>query len=169
MSSRWIVFAGLCATVSLGACGPRASSTAQFQSPEIGPRQHVTVLNSDILVIDGKHVRLSNASTPQPIPDAHCWAEALAAKQATRTVKALVDRAITVQIEPTGKVDKFERTIARVLIDGADLGQLLYDEGLAAKGKSDRFEWCDPISRNETGAPSVFSMMEMTPGRPAGE
>lgn len=164
-----ILPATLCFVAALGACGPRAASNAEAPAAEATPRQHITVLNSDILVIDGKHYRVSNISAPQPIPDAKCWAEALAAKQATRSVKAMVDRALSVTIEPTGGVDKYERTLARILLDGADLGQLLYDEGLAARGKKERFGWCEPVSRNETGAPSVFSLMELTPGRAAGE
>ena len=132
-------------------------------------RPHVVVLAADILVVDGKHVKLSNAFGPEPVPDARCWAEALAAKQAIRTVSAMMDRAATVQVHPTGKVDEFNRELAKVDVDGADLGELLYAQGLAARSTGRRFEWCDPVSRGDANAPNILTMMELTPGPAPGQ
>jgi endonuclease YncB( thermonuclease family) len=132
-------------------------------------RPHVVVLAADILVIDGKHVKLSNAFGPEPVPDARCWAEALAAKQAVRTVAAMVERAASVQAHPTGGVDEYNRTLAKVDIDGADLGETLFKEGIAARPPGKRFEWCGPISRNDPGSPNVLTMMELAPGPAPGK
>src|SRR6185503_11658627 len=100
-----------------------------------------------------------NAFGPEPVPDARCWAEALAAKQATRTVAAMVGRAASIQAHPTGGVDEYDRVFAKIDIDGADLGQTLFEQGLAARPAKGRFEWCNPISRADSGAPNVTTMM----------
>jgi len=127
------------------------------------------VLNADVLVIEGKHYRLANGFAPQPVPDARCWAEGVAAKQAARVVAAMVDQAAQVQAIPTGGVDEYNRTLATIRVDGADLGQVLFEQGLAARPAKGRFEWCNPVSRNDPGAPEVFSMMELSPGRAPGQ
>jgi endonuclease YncB( thermonuclease family) len=158
----------LLAAVALSSCDRRPKPPPVADVPT-AVRPHVVVLAADTLVIDGKHVKLSNAFGPMPVPDARCWAEALAAKQAVRTVAAMMDRAATVQVHPTGQVDDFNRTLAKVDVDGADLGELLYREGIAARATGKRFEWCDPVSRNEPGAPNVLTMMELTPGPAPGQ
>ncbi len=56
-------------------------------TPPPGLGDRVRVLSADAMVIDGKHVRLANAYAPQGVPDARCWAEAAAAKQATTWVR----------------------------------------------------------------------------------
>lgn len=150
------------------ACG--RPPPAREAPPEVPPpRPTVTVLNADILVVDGLHVRLSNAFAPEQVPDARCWAEALAAKQAKRTVQAMIDRAAAIAVTPSGTTDEFNRTLARVTLDGADLGDLLFEEGLAARPKKGRFEWCNPLSRKDDGAPRLWSMIELAPGKPPGE
>lgn len=154
------------ALLLVGACERRPEPQPSAPAAQAPPafKANVTVLNADVLVIDGKHLRLG-VYAPQPVPDARCWAEALAAKQATRTVAAMVQRATTVTSTLTGKVDEYDRAYANVLLDGADLGQTLIAEGMAAEPHDSRFEWCDPVSRNEPGAPKITTMMETSPGR----
>jgi endonuclease YncB( thermonuclease family) len=152
-----------CAALALQACFRKPEPPPESQAPAL-IKAKVTVLNADVLVIDGKHYALANGFAPQPVPDARCWAEATAAKQATRTVAAMVERAGSVEATPTGAKDSYNRDLATIRLDGADLGDVLFKEGLAARPTKGRFEWCDPISRRGEGAPDVFSMMEMTPG-----
>jgi endonuclease YncB( thermonuclease family) len=154
--------------LSLLGCERRSAPPLPIEA-SAAVRPKVTVLNADILVIEGKHYRLANAFAPEPVPDARCWAEALAAKQATRVVAGLVDQAASVQASPTGGVDDYNRTLATIHVDGADLGDVLFKQGLAARPGKGRFEWCNPISRNDPGAPEVFSMMELSPGRAPGQ
>jgi endonuclease YncB( thermonuclease family) len=156
------------AVAAVAACERKPPPPPVADAPA-ATRPHVVVLAAHILVIDGKHVRLSNAFGPEPVPDARCWAEALAAKQAIRTVAAIVDRAASVQVHPTGGVDEYNRILAKVDIDGADLGQTLFREGLAARSEGRRFEWCNPISRNDPGAPNLLTMMELAPGPAPGQ
>jgi hypothetical protein len=151
------------AAVTLQSCAKKAEPTPAVQAP-VPVRAKVTVLNADVLVIDGKHYSLANGQAPQPAPDAHCWAEALAAKLVTRVVSAMVARAGNVDATPTGAKDTYGREVATVHLDGADLGELLFKDGMVARPAKGRFEWCDPVSRGGEGSPSVLSMMEITPG-----
>jgi len=156
-----IVVAAL-VVLALQACDKRPAPPVAEAPSAVRPK--VTTLNADVLVIDGKHYRLANAYAPQPMPDARCWAEAAAAKQATRVVSAMVGRAANVETTPTGKKDEYDRDLATIRIDGADLGEILFKDGLAARPTTGHFDWCGPVSRGDTGAPDVFSMMEVTPG-----
>ncbi|MBO9558426.1 MAG: nuclease [Caulobacter sp.] len=129
--------------------------------PGLGDR--VRVLSADALVIDGKHVRLANAYAPQGIPDARCWAEAAAAKQATLWVRGHMRDARDVTVQPTGGFDEFHRELAVVQVDGVDLGQLMFENGLASRrstGRDNRFPWCEPISAKAPDAPIVGSLLD---------
>ena len=72
-------------------------------------------------------MRLENVDTPE-IHGA-CQAEVDLAHRAKAFTDAALDRAIPT-IERIGRVDRYGRTIARVRIDGADLGELLIAAGL---------------------------------------
>ncbi len=123
----------------------------------------VMVLAGDAMIIDGRHYALANAVTPQGIPDARCWAEAVAAKHSIQVVKRLLGDARAISVRPTGQFDSYNRTLAYISLDGLDLGQTLYDEGAAAKPADGVFRWCEQISRELDGAPSWGSLSE--PGR----
>jgi endonuclease YncB( thermonuclease family) len=125
--------------------------------------ERVRVMSGDALVVDGVSLRLANAFAPEAPPQARCWAEALAAKQAARKLQEMIRDARSISVEPTGKIDTYNRQIALVRLNGLDLGQTLFDEGLAAQPPSGRFEWCDPLSKNNPGAPALFSVMELAP------
>ena len=46
-------------------------------------------------------------------------------------------------------------------IDGADLGDTLYDQGYAARPANPRFDWCQPISQKAEGAPKISSLYNL--------
>jgi len=121
----------------------------------------VKVLNADILVVDDKHLHVANARTPQQIPAAGCWAEALAAKQATQWVRQVVRGADAVTVRPTEKMDADGRTFAYVAFDGADLGELLVTQGLAAPVTPEPFSWCDRISQSASSGPAVGALLDL--------
>lgn len=125
--------------------------------------ERVSVLSGDTYMVDGRGVRLANAFAPEPIPRARCWAEALAAKQTARIVQQMIREARTIEVRPTGPRDSYNREFAIIRLDGLDLGQTLYDDGLAGRPGTRRFPWCDPISQNPEGAPTVSSLMELKP------
>lgn len=131
-----------------------------------GPRvaDRVKVLNADVLVVDGKHIRLAGAVVPQPIPDARCWAEALAAKQATAVVREMMKLATDIRVEPTGQTDEYNRALARVFLDNQSLADALHDQGMAAETEGRRFTWCAPISEGGEGAPDLKSLLDFSRG-----
>jgi endonuclease YncB( thermonuclease family) len=124
----------------------------------------VRVLNADVLVIDGRHIRLADAVAPQPIPQARCWAEALAAKQATLAARELVRTSHDLRVEPTGKTDEYGRAVAHVFLDHQDLATLMHDAGFVADTQPGRFSWCDPVSAGGEGAPDFRSLMDFSRG-----
>ena len=132
-------------------------------TPPPGLGDRVRVLSADAMIIDGRHIRLANAYAPQGVPDARCWAEASAALQAVDLVRAKFREARTVVIGPPTGFDEFHRELAVVELDGVDLGQELFEHGLAARrtsGLNGRFAWCEPISGKATGAPTVNSLLD---------
>ena len=64
--------AGLTLSLALTACDPPEKSLVHHQPVSVANR--VLILNADTLVIDGRHVHLSNASTPQTTLHSRCWA-----------------------------------------------------------------------------------------------
>jgi hypothetical protein len=122
---------------------------------------HVRVLDADVLVIDGKHVRLANAYAPESLLRARCWAESLASDHATEYVKDLVQRASSYDFKPTHGADDYGRVYGLVTIDNADLGDILYNAGLASRPATPRFDWCGPISKKAEGAPKISTLYNL--------
>jgi len=154
--------AALAAVATLAGCGERQTLLTDKQTPAIAPTERVKVLSADTLVIDKTPVRLANAFAPEPIPQARCWAEAVASNEATEIVRDMVRGATTVDVRATGGVDEYNRAFSTVALGGLDLGQMLYDRGLAAKPgeRRRRFEWCNPISQDSPGAPTLSSLLK---------
>lgn len=153
----------LVALVALTGCNDASSGPAEVARPAgPTPQERVRVLNADVLVIDGQHVRLADVAAPQPIPDARCWAEALAARQATSAVRDMVRAAREVSVAPSAERDSYDRSVTKVTLDRLDLGTMLVEAGLAATSAEERFSWCEPISRNAAGAPDVRKLMDFS-------
>jgi endonuclease YncB( thermonuclease family) len=87
--------------------------------------------------------RIENIDTPETGPRAQCTAERQLGDRATREARALIAAAVNVQMQPTGRIDRYGRSIAFVLIDGRDLGETLIAEGLARPWRGRREPWCD--------------------------
>lgn len=153
---------GLAGLALLTACGPKAPEPQSQPVPPPSAAQRMKVLNADVFVIDGQHIRLAGFYAPQPVPDARCWAEALAAKLATQQVRSLVDDAQDVAFAPTGQRDEYNRIIATVALDSVDLGGKLHDMGFAATKSEGRFEWCEGLSNKTPGAPELGAFMDMS-------
>jgi endonuclease YncB( thermonuclease family) len=145
----------------LAACGQKETPLAAAPPPSIAG--HVRVLDADVLIIDGKHVRLANAYGPESLLHSRCWAESLAADHAAEYVKELIEHARSYAFAANGKTDEYNRAYGLVTIDGADLGDILYAQGLAARPTDPRFDWCLPISQKMEGAPKISSLISASP------
>lgn len=77
----------------------------------------------------GERIRLAGIDAPETQPgNAKCRAELARGKQATRAAIALL-KGRTVEIERVGR--SYNRTVARVRLDGRDLAETLVDKGIA--------------------------------------
>lgn len=150
---------GLIVAAALAGCSPAEPQAPAPAREPPGIVDRVKVLNADILVVDGAHLRLSNAFAPEGVPNARCWAEAVAARQGMLAVQAMVRSAHAIAVKPTGGRDEYDRIYATVSLDGVDLGQTLYDEGIAAQPPKGRFAWCEPLSTAGEGPPSLSAIL----------
>jgi endonuclease YncB( thermonuclease family) len=146
------------AAMALGACS-RASSSLFVESASTataaGHAPQIQVLHGDVMVIDGRHVRLADATTPQASPGAHCPAEAIASRQAQLRLQALSRGVRSATITPTGVVDDHGRTWAHVVLDGVDPAQTLINEGLAVAPQQRGFDWCAAASTTQPAAEHI--------------
>lgn len=158
---RSTLIAAITAALALSGCGPEEQPLSSGAS--VGIAHRVTVLSGDAIVVDRQHYRLANGFAPEVTPQARCWAEAVAARQVTNYVQQLVKSAADIEVTPTGGRDEYNRQYALISLDGLDLGQTLFEEGLVARPPKGRFAWCHAISENDAGAPDVFVMMRAPP------
>jgi hypothetical protein len=156
MTNIRILAAAIAMASALAACSKPEPPLKASAPPSI--TASVRVLDADVLVINGQHVRLANAYAPESMLHARCWAESLASDHAAAFVKDLVQRARSYEFKPTGAADDYGRAYGQVSIDGADLGDILYNTGLASRPSTPRFDWCGPISKKAEGAPKISSL-----------
>ena len=149
---RTAVWCAIALVMLAGCSRPRAS---QPLAQVTVPRPVVVVVEGDAMVVDGKHIRLSNAYAPRTAPHAHCWAEALAARQAREALRGLIADSREIKVTATGGVDEYNRSLSRVSLDGLDLGQTLHDRGLAALPSAQPFDWCAPLSTDIDHGPPI--------------
>ncbi|MFI4980037.1 MAG: thermonuclease family protein [Nevskiales bacterium] len=145
--------------LGLSACSPPSASslftkTAAAPDVAVAPPQ-IVVLRGNILVVDGRHLRLVDVAVPQAAPDAHCVAEAVASRQAQLRLEAMTRHVRSVVITPTGGLDDHDRTLAHVTLDGVDPAKTLIDEGLAVAPQPDGFDWCSPAGTTHPAAQRI--------------
>lgn len=155
--ARRASFLVLSALVLLSACAPHGPLFIETR-PGGPPAPTIAVLQSDVLVINGEAIRLADAVTPQPSPDACCAAEALAARQAGLRLKELVSGVRTATVTLTGAHDDLNRPYAHVLLDGEDPAHDLIEDGLAVASGDKRFDWCGPISASFPRAQHIANL-----------
>lgn len=91
----------------------------------------------------GDRYRLENIDTPETGPRARCPAERELGDRATARARAFIDGARRLDVRRTGRIDRYDRIVAFVHIDGHDLGELMIGEGLARPWRGRREPWCD--------------------------
>jgi micrococcal nuclease len=98
-------------------------------------------IDGDTISINQERIRLENVDTPELHP-CRCPAECDLGKRAHAfTQRAIASGVVTV--DRTGRVDRYGRTIARVLVNGSDLGEALIAAGLGRPYNGVRRQsWC---------------------------
>ncbi len=94
----------------------------------------------------GEVIRILNIDTPETGSRARCNSERARAAEATRRARALIDTAKDVSILRSGRVDIYGRTLAKIRLDGQDLGARLVAEGHARPWRGQRESWCTPAT-----------------------
>lgn len=108
-------------------------------------RAHWRVIDGDTFedLGSGDRYRLENIDTPETGPRAQCRAERDLGDRATARARAFIAGAGRLDVRRTGRIDRYDRIIAFVRIDGRDLGELMIAEGLARPWRGRREPWCD--------------------------
>ena len=116
----------------------RAEAEASARTPPNTPSvRSVRVTSGGMLenTAIGVRYRLQNADTSA------CAAEGEFSARATAAAEALIGRARTLTVAPTGRFDEAGRAIVFVSLDGRDLGELLIAQGAARPTRAQ--PWCD--------------------------
>ena len=108
------------------------------------------VPSGDIYMIDGDTAKIADISyrlvgfdTPETY-EPQCDYEKALGDQATRRARELVDRAGVVELVVLPSLDHYGRNLARMYVEGRDIGTILINEGLARVYlKGGRQSWCN--------------------------
>lgn len=100
----------------------------------------VYVVDGDTLRLGNETIRLANVDAPESGSRARCPAERQLARLATERLRALTDGQ-RLDVRREGK-DRYGRTLARVRVNGRDVGERLVLEGYAAPWRGRREAWC---------------------------
>lgn len=90
----------------------------------------------------GIRYRLENIDAPETDDRAACDAERYMGNRAKWEAVKIVRGAQSVIAAPTGKIDAYGRVVARITVDGHDLGDVMIASGLALPWNGQRESWC---------------------------
>jgi len=115
---------------------PRVRRHADTVSPRA-----FRIIDGDTLALGNERIRIENIDTPESGTRAACASERRRADQATRYARRLLNRTQDVRVIRNG-VDRYGRTLARIELDGWDMGQIMVDDGHARRWSGRRRSWC---------------------------
>jgi endonuclease YncB( thermonuclease family) len=129
----------------------QATQTASAEAPRnlrgrgAAAADRIRVIDGDTLedMRDDITYRIVNIDTPETGSRARCSAERELGNRATATVRTLISQTRRIDVRPTGRTDRYGRTIAFVVLDGHDMGETLIAAGLARPWRGRRERWCD--------------------------
>lgn len=101
-------------------------------------------VDGDSYVCSGERIRLENADTPEL--HGRCQRETNLANEAKAFAQAALDDAVqvVVTVHERRPKDRYGRTLAKVSVDGRDLGAILIQAGLARPYHGERRQsWCE--------------------------
>jgi micrococcal nuclease len=134
--------AGLAAALESSAAGSAAGDAESAQFAVCSGRDRVTcVVDGDTIWYRGDKIRIADINTPE-VSRPDCAREAELDAAATQRLRALLN-AGPFSLEPVDRDrDRYGRLLRTVTRDGASLGAVLVDEGLAEEWGGRRLEWC---------------------------
>jgi micrococcal nuclease len=117
-----------------------ALSSPTFAGREI--RDSIVVIDGDTVTAGGKTVRLLGFDAPETFRSKCAVEHDLGMKAATR-LGELINHGSRVELQDSGRVDRYGRTLGTLIIDGMDVADTMIIEELAVPyhgGK--RRSWC---------------------------
>ena len=114
---------------------------AQVPGPDLA-NAVLQVVDGDTLKIAGRRLRLEAVDTPETFRP-RCDNELRKGQEATARLKELMAAANEVWIDDTGEVDKYDRPLIHLMLDGRDAGDILVQEGFALEWLPGRQAWLD--------------------------
>jgi len=116
------------------------NSNAKISTPNetgILPR----VIDGDTFTLAGESIRIADIDAPE-LFSPKCDAEKRLARLAKARLAQLLGNGAGISLERQAKPDRYGRTLATVLVNGAPIGSTLISEGLAAPWQGKRHTWC---------------------------
>jgi micrococcal nuclease len=100
------------------------------------------VIDGDTLRDGEERYRVENIDAPEHGGRAACAAERVLAERARDYLMLWVASARRVEVESVGRRDRYGRVVARIQIDGVDLGERLLALGLAQRWRGRKADFC---------------------------
>jgi endonuclease YncB( thermonuclease family) len=117
----------------------------------IEPEGASPVVLTRFWVIDGDTIRdiirdttyrLENIDCPETDERAKCYRERKQGERAKYGALRILQSATRIEARPTGRIDKYRRSIAFFDIDGRDFGELMIERGFARPWTGQPQVWC---------------------------
>jgi len=103
----------------------------------------IRVVDGDTIEWQGTNYRLEGFDAPETL-QAECEAERAMGEATSAMLRSLILGADQIEIQPQQGTDKYGRGIARLLIDGENVGERLVAQRLARPyDQGTRQPWCD--------------------------
>jgi endonuclease YncB( thermonuclease family) len=100
------------------------------------------VIDGDTLRDQGERYRVENIDAPERGGRAECLDERALAEASRAYVVEWLARADRVEADPVGRRDRYGRIVARIRVDGVDLGERLMARGLAQPWRGRKADFC---------------------------
>lgn len=105
--------------------------------------EQIVVVDGDTVDVSGKRWRLMGFDTPETYY-ARCATELEKGKAATLRLVMLIATAKALDLEPSGRNDRYRRGLGVLRIDGTDVAEIMIREGHARAYQGNRREgWCE--------------------------
>lgn len=118
-------------------------ATISSSSKQAGQHATIKSVDGDTFWYDGKKIRVMDIDTPEPSKygNAECPAEAALGDKASRFTQKII-MTQNIEIEWSGRVDRYGRALAKVRVGSGYLSNMLIDAGLAKPWRGRQVDWC---------------------------
>lgn len=137
--ARAMVLAAL-ALPAVGTAGGAAEWSGRPTTSQPVVVSSIGVVDGDTIRIDRTRIRLLDIDTPE-ITRPRCPEELARGQAARKRLEALIERAGRAELVGNGTRDPNGRPLARLILDGRDVGEVLVADGLAVPWRPGREAW----------------------------